>query len=98
MSYQFHIGQKVVCITDSNEKWHWAKSCEKHLPGEEIGPHNKQILIIEDLDSCGSELFLSFPEWPDEEFNSTQFRPLISTNIDIFRAMLSPKPKQKVKV
>lgn len=93
----FHVGQRVVCV-----EAHWWPNCAqppvkgrvytvRNIPLDP--PTNTLGLRFEELfnphvDALGGE-------WG---FKAHYFRPLDERRLDVFRAMLAPKPKQPVEV
>jgi hypothetical protein len=93
MSYQFHIGQKVVCING----WQLPGPQEKKvytiswIGDRMLLPfgiwHNLEGLSIR-LKGFGD--YSSGGTWWVHYYNPARFRPLVKTDISIFEAMLVP--------
>ena len=92
----FRVGQRVMCVDGSP---HWGGM------GDEILPVEGKIYTIRDLVDCKEE---GIGVRVDEIVNAPRlyrtgfmegcllperFRPLVETNIDIFKAMLQPLPE-----
>jgi hypothetical protein len=97
----FHRGQQVVCIRD---RW-------SHEPTWRAAIHTfpklHAVYIIRDICDRGGLIGLMFEEiWHapahfcaglvEPAFNAKNFRPVKKTNIDIFKKMLEPNPRDLV--
>src|SRR5580704_15796196 len=94
----FHIGMKVVCINDKPEGGH----------GDMDGLTEGQIYTIRWMGEnthpeCGTEYCIRVEEiWRgmcpkhrmfDVPYRADRFRPVRTTSIDVFTAMLAPTPR-----
>lgn len=99
MSYQWRVGEKAVCISDT-----WKTHCG------ETAPLKGTVYTIENIEICpfsgeiGFQLLelINTPRrylggLAECNFRSTGFRPLTKTNIEIFEKLLLPAPKQRVR-
>jgi hypothetical protein len=88
MSYQFHIGQKVVCVVPKDEGTILVKdriyTVRGFVPNHQRFADNDQLAIYLDEVSCGVGNVCEYG------FYAYRFRPLIKTDISIFEAMLVP--------
>jgi hypothetical protein len=97
----FHRGQLVVCISDRfSDEPIWRRSIHTL-------PKLRAIYTIRDICYVGELVGLMFveilhePAWFGNElaepaFNAKNFRPVRKTNIDIFKKMLEPSPRDLV--
>lgn len=97
MSYNFHIGQKVVCIRGADRS---------SVTRDGWAPKTGGIYTIRGIYDGPIRVDLNFEEYVHHEFhddgaeigwNSERFRPIVErkTDISIFKAMLTPS-KQRV--
>lgn len=80
----FRVGQQVCCIAKSG----W------YIYGTAMatdGPIVGDILKISEIEADG---FLVFEGDDDCSYDPRDFRPLVSTNIDVFKAILANPHKQ----
>jgi len=94
---QFHVGQKVVCIHDGP----WKNSAGTTPDGVSF-PELKMVYHVRAIRQGGKGLWLQelrnlvlFYEEPS--FMVEFFRPVVETDISIFRAMLVTPPQEKVR-
>lgn len=92
----FHLGQKVVCIDDGL----WPDEPPPYV----VKGHIYTISGFEESPAWPGNIFLTFEEFPfvcaapgwTTGYLSTCFRPVRTTDISIFTAMLVPAPREKV--
>ncbi len=105
----FHIGQQVICVDDQFSSDPYWRSTVRAFPKlktiytiREIieGYGRQQGLIGFCLHEIVSPpaLFIAKDGWPllEPAFNSKNFRPIRSTNIEIFKKLLVPKDRELV--
>jgi len=97
----FHRGQNVVCICDRwSDEPTWRAAIHTY-------PKLNGVYTIRDICDRGGLIGLMFEEiWHapalfcvglvEPAFNAKRFRPVKKTNIDIFKKMLEPTPRDLV--
>ncbi len=92
----FYVGQKVVCVVGNWQPPNW-----ETVPSEGEGytirnimtyPNGKVGFWLEEIRNPSFGCFF----FAEITFDSRGFRPVVTTNIDIFTAMLAPKSKERV--
>lgn len=94
----WHVGQRVVCVDDSN----WSDDHIKH-------PIKGRIYTIREIDTIGGidgfwleEIINPIKTYCDgvceAGFKRERFKPLDEKRLDIFREMLTVKKREKEKV
>jgi hypothetical protein len=105
----FRVGQRVVCVNTSRwPRWLWRFGFKLTLPkqggvytvraiyaGRADGRNEDGVWLVEIVNPT---LLLKAPNGrlstTELAFRMSRFRPLRTTNIDVFTAMLEPAPKQ----
>lgn len=99
----FHVGQKVVCVDDD-----WTAPGYDVPTGLTVGSVYTITGVISSSVHCAEYMGardhlalllaeVDHPIFPDIGFASPRFRPVKTTDISIFRAMLVAPPKQRVR-
>ncbi|MDM9629591.1 CAP-Gly domain protein [Rhizobium sp. S152] len=104
MSYDFHVGQKVVCIDDTFKHVsidqgirkgeiytiRWVGEYTHYIDGTFFG------IKLQEIDRGNDD----GPEGygaADMPFRATRFRPLVEDKLKSLRGLLTPTPTKKVK-
>lgn len=97
MSYQWRVGEKIVCIFDG-----WVAKNGETVPQKGSVYTIENIEIYKPDGTIGFELveIVNAPRQYDTGFGecnfaATGFRPLIKTNIEVFEKLLLKKPRKK---
>lgn len=85
----FYVGQRVVCIKEGRWKGLFPLLGSRPVKGA-------VYTVREKLSEPGSgDLFLGFDETGEfPVFWSVHFRPVIKTDISVFKRMLAPNPRE----
>mgnify|MGYP001610460208 CR=1 FL=1 len=97
----FHIGQKIVLINDK-----WSADADKYVPNRPVkgGVYTIRGFDGGQLDPDEFGVFLEEMVNPERDylggrqegsFYAHRFRPVRTTSIDVFTAMLAPTPRIK---
>lgn len=89
----FHVGQKVVCVDDAPRKWDLTPS---QLSKGSV--YTLTSIVSHHVFGVGVTLAEVIPAPPNDGWHIERFRPVVTTDISIFQAMLVPTPKEKVLV
>jgi hypothetical protein len=87
----FHVGQKVVCVDVRIVDGHLrplAKGCVYTIRQLATRKGHPAVFL--------AEIDRTDDEGPDDPFYAWRFRPVINTDISIFKAMLVNPPKELV--
>lgn len=97
----FHVGQKVVCVDDcwGTEDSRWCRMtpnrpvlrCVYTIRLVEMFPDGMAGFLLCELRNPEGAFYEGFSE---PQFGARRFRPVKTTNIEIFTAMLAPQPKE----
>ena len=88
----FRVGQEVVCVDDSDGDWS-GPAIRRVLKRQNVYIIAEVIPLLGGF--CGVQLVGIQCETPNG-FRGERFRPIVTTNINIFTSMLAPSPKQRV--
>ena len=99
----FHVGQKVICVNDlgNTSGYTYGPTLPKRgsvytireiVPRGAYGYDEDGLFLVEIVNPLCIHLFPSGPMKGELQFRVSRFRPIRTTSIDVFLAMLEPTP------
>jgi hypothetical protein len=93
----FHIGQRVVCVsTNFSREPYWRRTVRMFPQLNGIYTIRSMRTVDDLVGLCFEEMInpcANFKEgYVEAAFDSRRFRPVRTTNIDVFKALLVPRP------